>query len=60
MTPLDKPMDMDGTTPVNILFRSNYYISGLTSTILSQNPWLTQTTGWLDYSGSMGTYNYKQ
>lgn len=60
MTPLDKPMDLDGSTPVNILFRSNYYISGLTATILSQNPWLTQTTGWQDYSGGQGTFDYKQ
>lgn len=60
MTPLDQAMDRDGTTPVNILFRQNYYLSGLTATILSNNPWLLQTTGWKDYNGSMGTFNYKQ
>jgi hypothetical protein len=60
MTPLDQAMDRDGTTPVNILFRQNYYISGLTATILSNNPWLLQTTGWKDYNGSTGTFDYKQ
>jgi hypothetical protein len=51
---------MDGSTPVNILFKSNYYISGLTATILSNNPWLQQTIGWQDYSGGMGTFDYKK
>jgi starch-binding outer membrane protein, SusD/RagB family len=60
MTPLDQAMDRDGSTPVNILFRSNYYISGLTSTILSNNPWLTQTVGWYDFNGGMGTFDYKK
>lgn len=60
MTPLDQAMDRDGSTPVNILFRQNYYVSGLTATILSNNPWLTQTVGWKDYNGSNGTFNYKQ
>lgn len=60
MTQLDQIMDRDGTTPVNMLFRSNYYISGLTSTILSYNPWLTQTKGWQDYNGAMGTFDYQQ
>jgi hypothetical protein len=60
MTPLDNAMDRDGTTPVNILFRQNYYLSGLTATILSNNPWLPQTIGWKDYSGGNGTFDYKQ
>jgi hypothetical protein len=60
MTPLDQAMDRDGTAPVNILFRQNYYLSGLTATILSNNPWLTQTIGWKDYNGAAGTYDYKQ
>jgi len=57
MTPLDQAMDRDGSNPVNILFRPNYYLSGLTSTILSFNPWLPQNVGWLDYSGGAGTFN---
>jgi len=60
ITPLDQPMDVDNKIPVNILFRSNYYISGLKADVLSNNPWLTQTIGWQDYSGAMGVYNYKQ
>jgi len=60
VTPLDQAMDRDGTTPVNILFRPNYYISGLTATILSNNSWLTQTVGWKDYNGAEGTFDYKQ
>lgn len=60
MTPLDQAMDRDGSTPVNILFRPNYYLSGLSSTVLSFNPWLKQNVGWLDYSGGAGTYNSAQ
>ena len=57
MTPLDQAMDRDGNTPVNILFRPNYYLSGLTATILSFNPWLLQNIGWQDYNGAQGTFN---
>ena len=60
MTPLDQALDRDGTTPVNILFRPNYYLSGLTATILSFNPWLVQNVGWLDYNGAPGTFNSAQ
>lgn len=60
VAPLDNPMDRDGTTPVNILFRQNYYLSGLTGSVLSNNPWLTQTIGWQDYNGALGTFDYKQ
>jgi len=60
MTPLDQALDRDGTTPVNILFRPNYYLSGLSATVLSFNPWLLQTVGWLDYNGAPGTFNSSQ
>jgi hypothetical protein len=60
MTSLDNAMDRDGSTPVNILFRSNYYISGLPSAVLANNTWMPQTIGWQDYNGSMGTFDYKQ
>lgn len=60
MTPLDAAMDRDGNTPVNILFRQNYYVSGLQSAVLSNNFWLTQTIGWQDYNGGMGTFDYRQ
>jgi hypothetical protein len=60
MTPLDKPWDQVSNTAVNILFRPNYYLSGLAVSPLSSNPWLLQTTGWLDYSGGQGTFDYQQ
>lgn len=60
MTPLDKEMDLDGSTPVNINFRSNYYLSGIKQDILANNTWLLQTAGWQDYNGAMGTFDYKQ
>lgn len=60
MTPLDQPLDRDGSAPINILYRPNYYISGLHSTPLSFNPWLKQTIGWLDYNGGSGDFNSTQ
>lgn len=57
MTPLDQALDRDGATPVNILFRPNYYLSGLSGTVLSYNPWLKQNMGWQDYNGVMGVFN---
>ena len=60
MTPTDQALDRDGSTPVNILFRPNYYLSGLSATVLSYNPWIKQTIGWLDYSGVPGDFNSAQ
>jgi len=60
MTPLDQAWDRVNSEAVTILFRPNYYLSGLTATVLSNNPWLLQTKGWLDYSGASGTYDYQQ
>ena len=60
MTPLDQALDRDGSTPVNILYRPNYYLSGLSNTVLSLNPWLLQNIGWQDYSGVPGTFNSAQ
>jgi len=60
MTPLDKPWDQVNNTPVTILFRPNYYISGLDAGVLSSNPWLLQTIGWLGYSGETGSFDYQQ
>lgn len=57
----DQPLDRDASgNAVNINFRQNYYVSGLTATVLSLNPWLKQTIGWNDYSGVPGTYDYRQ
>ena len=59
--PLDTPMDNNGSGAAQtILWRSNYYIMGLTTTILSQNPWLKQTIGWKDANGADGTYDFQQ
>lgn len=60
MTPLDQPWDQVSGSAVNILFRPNYYLSGLAASPLSSNPWLTQNIGWLDYSGGAGTFDYQQ
>jgi starch-binding outer membrane protein, SusD/RagB family len=60
MTPLDQAWDRDGSTPITIMYRPNYYISGYTNAILSNNPWLPQTKGWLDYNGSEGNFDYRQ
>lgn len=58
---LDTPMDNNGTTTaVNILWRPNYYIKGLSLTVLTLNPWLKQTIGWNDSSNSTGTYNFQE
>lgn len=57
----DQPLDRDASgNAVNINFRQNYYVSGLSATVLSLNPWLKQTIGWNDYSGVPGTYDYRQ
>lgn len=57
MTPTDQALDRDGSTPVNILYKPNYYLSGFTGTVLSYNPWLKQSMGWQDYNGAMGVFN---
>ncbi|PXY43902.1 RagB/SusD family nutrient uptake outer membrane protein [Flavobacterium hydrophilum] len=54
------PMDHVSGTATNILFRPNYYIMGLTQTILAQNPWLVQNKGWNGASGEQGTYIYQE
>ena len=61
MTKLDQGWDRVNTTDLSalggILFRPNYYLSGLAASPLSSNPWLTQNIGWQDYSGGQGTFN---
>lgn len=53
------PMDNVGGVATNILWRQHYYVMGLSQAVLTQNPWLKQTIGWKDASGSAGTYNYQ-
>jgi hypothetical protein len=56
---LDTPMDNVNGDPVQILWRSNYYIMGLNTSVLDQNTWLKQTIGWKDTSGAAGTYDFQ-
>ncbi|GHE46910.1 RagB/SusD family nutrient uptake outer membrane protein [Sphingobacterium griseoflavum] len=58
--PLDQEWDRVNNAGVTILFRPNYYLSGLSASVLANNSWLQQTKGWLDYSGGMGSYDYQQ
>jgi starch-binding outer membrane protein, SusD/RagB family len=59
MAPLDQAWDRVNNNAVNFNFRSNYYVGGLHSALLANNTWLTQTSGWQDYNGAMGTFNYR-
>ncbi|MEN9908380.1 MAG: hypothetical protein RLZZ540_1529 [Bacteroidota bacterium] len=54
------PMDNVSSVATDILWRPNYYIMGLTNTVLAQNPWLIQNKGWNDATNSLGTYNYQE
>ncbi|MEI9955926.1 MAG: RagB/SusD family nutrient uptake outer membrane protein [Ferruginibacter sp.] len=61
MTKLDQALDRVNSTDLSalggILFRPNYYVSGLAASPLSSNPWIKQNLGWNDYSGVAGTFN---
>lgn len=59
-TALVTPMDNFNGAAVKIKFNPNYYISGLNTTALTQNTWLTQTIGWYDANGGTGTLNYQE
>lgn len=54
------PMDAVNSVATNILWRPNYYISGLNLSVLQQNPWLLQTKGWSDAAGSNGTFDFQE
>ncbi|MBP1639628.1 MAG: RagB/SusD family nutrient uptake outer membrane protein [Bacteroidetes bacterium] len=55
----ESPMDSYSSgSQAYIKWNPNYYIWGLTSTILSNNTWLPQTIGWNDNSGTNGTFDY--
>lgn len=54
------PADKDANNnPITILWRPNYYIHGLTSTVLNANTWLGQTKGWTDQNGAAGTVEWQ-
>ena len=56
---LTTPMDNIDGTQANIEWKQNYYIMGLKSNVLTQNPWLQQTIGWKDASGAEGTFDWR-
>ncbi|MGO4771157.1 RagB/SusD family nutrient uptake outer membrane protein [Flavobacterium sp. W22_SRS_FK3] len=60
LTDLETPMDNVNKVEVSIKFRPNYYIMGLNTEVLTQNPWLQQTIGWNGASSAAGTYNYQE
>lgn len=59
-TDLPTALDNFNGAAVKIKFNPNYYIMGLNTTALTQNPWLLQTLGWNDVSGAPGTFNYQE
>jgi hypothetical protein len=59
-TDLVTPLDNFNGVGVKIKFNPNYYIMGLNTTALTQNPWLLQTLGWNDVSGAPGTLNFQE
>ncbi len=57
---LETPMDNVDGEAVQIDWKSNYYIMGLKTDVLTLNTWLEQTIGWKDASGSEGTFDYQE
>lgn len=57
---LETPLDNVNGDPVQIDWKQNYYIMGLKDNVLTQNPWLEQTIGWKDASGTEGTFDYRK
>ncbi len=56
----DLSADRDNSNnPVTIYWRPNYYIYGLSATVLNNNPWLGQTVGWTDQNGADGTVGWQ-
>ncbi len=56
----DIPADRDkNNNPINIFWQANYYIHGLGSIALNNNPWLGQTLGWKDQNGVNGTIGWQ-
>ncbi|MBF4470494.1 RagB/SusD family nutrient uptake outer membrane protein [Flavobacterium sp. HJJ] len=54
------PMDNVGGAAVKIKFNPNYYINGIKTDVLTVNPWLSQTIGWLSNISAAGTFNYQE
>lgn len=56
---LETPLDNVDGNQVDIEWKQNYYIMGLNTNVLTQNPWLEQTIGWRGISGEEGSFNWK-
>lgn len=54
------PLDNVNGEQAQIDFKPYYYIMGLKTDVLTQNPYLRQTVGWQDASGAPGTYIYQE
>lgn len=57
---LNTPMDNVNGIATYINWKPNYYINGMQTNVLTLNPWIKQTVGWKDTTGSLGTFNYQE
>lgn len=58
--PESDPVDENAAgEPAQIQWSSNYYIMGLSKTVLDNNAWLRQTKGWGDQNGATGTIDWQ-
>lgn len=54
------PADKDANNnPAHILWRGNYYLNGLSKSVLDNNAWLGQTKGWTDQNGQAGAIDWQ-
>lgn len=54
------PADKDANNKAaHIHWQANYYINGLSKTVLDNNPWLGQTKGWTDQNTRPGTIDWQ-
>ena len=54
------PADKDvNNKEAHIHWRGNYYLNGLSKTVLDNNPWLGQTKGWTDQNSQPGTIDWQ-
>lgn len=57
----DTPVDADSNKEqAYITWRQNYYLSGLPANVLTMNPWLPQSKGWLDAYEAAGTFDARK
>ncbi len=57
----ENPVDQDSNKEqAYITWRQNYYLSGLPANVLTMNPWLPQSKGWLDAYEAAGTFDARK